>query len=957
VFNEKKAVEDFIVERLQERGWQFKKVDELERESYQEPLLKKNLVRAIKRINSNLELVEEDIKKVLNNLEYKSPGVEGIKQILWTFKEGLHIKLEKEKTLRHVKLFDDENGNKNEFIVTRQITYKSATEEIIPDIVLYVNGIPLVVIECKNPADPKVSWYDGYKQIKRYEKKVPELFTPAVLVDLVQNFIFVREERGKANKVMTRYMQYRAANKIYDRVIKNLQGEVDKNSGLIWHWQGSGKTLTMIFAAYKLSKCNYLENPSIFFIIDRLDLEEQLSGEFAALDITTETMSSIGELISTLLHDSGRGKRGIFISLIQKFRNEDLERLRDKLNKFKGQGEETIFDRRNVVAFVDEGHRSQYGSLAAEMRRILDNAFFFAFTGTPIAKRGRDTYGIFSYPKTGERYLDKYFIKSSIEDGFTLPIVFQSRLEKDVHLKKEQLEGFLQEKFEEIPEEFRKEVEQRVRKRLNAIRVFMLDPSRIKMIAEDIKAHFEENVDGKFKAMVVGVNREACVKYKKALDEFLPKEFSEIVMTFDRDGTQDIQNYLNKLKQKYHKKDEKGIRKEVIRKFKEEEYPKILIVTDMLLTGFDAPILQTMYLDKPLKEHRLLQAIARTNRPYKDVKEAGVIVDYVGISKEFEKAVAIYSKQDIKSVGEIAQDIEEEKKEFIKLLNETIALFPNFNVKNADRETLMRAIRHLVESKDSARNFEKNYKRLKRQFELLGPDPIKAEYLQEFNWLSDVYYAYSRHIKRVDPDEAEKYVKKYFRKTLDYIHKTIDIDKIRKDFPIISLDEKYLEELEKAYPDLDNRISDMIFTLSKFVLVDRHRNPVYESVADKVERIVESWRKRQKEAEAIYQELKQVIGEFNQAGRRQRDLRLNNAEYYSLLILEKYFGKDEKLIKDTKTLIQNISGKMFKDWTLQKSVVKDIERTVRRYLRKYKISKNKRDEIHGKIMAVLKRFG
>lgn len=1016
-FKEKKAVEDYILEKLQESGWKFRQAEELERESYQEPLLKKNLVRAIKRINDQCELTDEDIRKVLNELEYRSPGIEGIKEILRRLKEGHYVKLEKEKTLKQIKLIDDDkNIGKNKFIVARQVTYKSATNEIRPDIVLYVNGIPLVVIECKNPADPAVSWHDGYDQIKDYENKVPELFkyvqfsiaaaetakyfpnvpwlddvhihtwknekfdildvtlemlSPSILVDLIQNFLFLREEKGKTNKVIARYMQYRAANKIFERVIRNLEGETEKNSGLVWHWQGSGKTLTMIFAAYKLFKHELLEHPSIFFIVDRQDLEEQLTEEFAALGIPVRAISSIEGLTNTLLHDSGKGERGIFISLVQKFRSEDLEKLREKLNKLKGRGEKTIFDRKNVIAFVDEGHRSQYGSLAAEMRRILDNAFFFAFTGTPIAKRGRDTYYVFSYPKTGERYLDRYFIKSSIEDGFTRPITFEPRLENEVHLKKRELERFLQEEFEEIPEEYRKEVEDRVRRRLDKIRVFMLDSKRIKKIAKDIKEHFEENVDGKFKAMVVGVNRAACLKYKKALDEILPKQYSEIVMTFGQDSTEGIEEYFKKLKQRYHKKDEKTIRKEIVRKFKEEEYPKILIVTNMLLTGFDAPILQTMYLDKPLKEHRLLQAIARTNRPYKGVKETGLIIDYVGISKEFEKAVAIYSKQDIKNVKEIAQDIEEKKKEFVELLNKTMALFEDLSINagDNDRKSLMRTKKHLVENKDYARKFEKNYRKLKRLFELLGPDPVKAKYLQEFNWLSGIYYAYTRHIRREDPDETERYVKKYFKKTLDYIHKSIDIDRIRKDFPIISLDEKYLEKIEKAYPDLESRISDMIFTLNKFVLVDRTRNPVYESVADRVEKIVKSWEQRKKEVKAsyyqrlrqeTYEELKQAVEELNQAGRRQKELGLNNAEYYTLLVLEKSLGKDNKLIEHAKKIVQDVSGKIFKNWALQRSVVKDVEKIVRRglrrYLKEYKLNKEKRDEIHGRVMAILKRF-
>ncbi|MFQ6087527.1 MAG: type I restriction endonuclease subunit R [Candidatus Methanofastidiosia archaeon] len=989
-FTEKSAVEDYIIEKLKERGWEFRKADELERESYQEPLLEKDLVRAIKRIN-DFDFTESDVNKILIELKHRDSGVQGVKEILRFLKYGIAIKFEKTRELRYVKLIDYEDVDKNEFVITRQATYRSTTEEIRPDIILYVNGIPLVIFECKNPADPTVSWKDAFNQIQKYERDVPELFkyiqfsvaaeedvkyfpnvprtedvhiytwkaeefdvldaslemfSRETLLDFIRNFIFIREERGRTTKVMARYMQYHAANKIYERVIDNLEGKEEKKSGLIWHWQGSGKTLTMIFAANKLYRKDLLENPTIFFILDRIELEDQIRDEFSALDLGIEPdiVSSIKELKEILLHDEGRGKRGIIITLIHKFGREELPQLEKELRYIK-EKENTILSRKNVIAFVDEGHRTQYGILAAQMRSILENSFFFAFTGTPIAKTGRDTFITFSPPE--EKYLDKYFILDSIKDGFTIPIRFQSRLEKEVHLEKNYLEQFLGQKLEEVPEEFQKDVEEKTKRRLTTIRVVMKNPRRIEMIAKDIAKHFLENVDDKFKAMVVAVDRESCVMYKKALDELLPPEYSEIVMTFGIDDRREIFEYFEKLKDRYH-----GKEKEDRTGFKEEDYPKILIVTDMLLTGFDAPILQVMYLDKPLKEHRLLQAIARTNRPYKGVKEAGLILDYVGIFREFEKAVAIYSKDDILGV---AYDLEEERKEFISLLNQIKQLFRGIDTKRDDRETLMKAIKRINESKDNTKRFEGIFRKLRKIFELLGPDPIKSKYLKEFKWISAVYHVYIRHVKRDEPDETERYVEKYFKKTLDYIHKTIKIDELNKEFPILSLDEKYIEKLKETYPDLDSRISDMVFTLNKYILVDRTRNPIYESVADRVERILKSWRERKKTNQEIYEELENVIQEFNESGERQRKLGLTNLEYYTLIVLERILGKDERLTDDARRIIQDISPKMFKDWTLKKSVEKDIGRIIRKKIRKYKISIDKRDEIYDKIMETLKK--
>ncbi|MEM2144992.1 MAG: HsdR family type I site-specific deoxyribonuclease, partial [Candidatus Jordarchaeaceae archaeon] len=483
MFTEKSLVEDYFVQKLQGKGWSFVPAENLERESLEEPTLTANLIRALKSLNTEIGIGDEEIKQVVNELKLKSSGIEGAKQILNFLKFGVPVKFEKERVVKYVKVFDYEHIEKNEFIVSRQVIHRSGDKEIRNDLILYINGIPLVNIECKNPASFSENWYDAYKQIKDYERTIPELYkyvqigvaaeqiakyfpivpwqqeeeikihewreplkdsidstiemlSPDVLLNIIRNYLFFRLEFGSATKVVPRYMQYRAAEKIVSRVINYIRGTDSKNKGLVWHWQGSGKTLTMIFAANKLYHAGELENPTIFFIVDRQELEEQLYQEFAALDMTKpETIDSIDALRRILKHDEGKGKRGILITLIHKFRPEELQELQKELENL-SKSRETILTRRNVVAFIDEGHRTQYGILAAQMRLILRNASFFAFTGTPISKRGRDTYLEFSYPPE-EKYQDKYFITDSIEDGFTVKISYQPRLEKDVHLEKE----------------------------------------------------------------------------------------------------------------------------------------------------------------------------------------------------------------------------------------------------------------------------------------------------------------------------------------------------------------------------------------------------------------------------------------------------------------------------------------------------------------------------------------
>lgn len=999
-FTEKSSVEDYIVRRLAEKGWRLVDADELERESYEEPLLVKNLVRAIRRINNGrgFELSDSDIGKIVIELKHRPTSLDGCKQILRFLKEGVAIKLEKSKELRYVKLIDYDNADNNEFLVSRQVKYEMGERKTRADMVLYVNGIPLVMIECKNPVDPSVSWWDAYQQVRSYEKLVPEPFKyiqfsiaaeetaryfpscpwaeksktyiwrekefdvldgtmemlgTETLLDLVKNFIFIREERGETKKVIARYMQFKAANKICERVIGNLKGEETKNRGLIWHWQGSGKTLTMIFAAHKLYRNPILGNPTIFFIVDRQDLEEQITQELNSMDIgfKPEPITSIKDLKEVLAYDGGRGKRGFFLALIHKFRPGEISGFTDEIGRIKER--ETISTRKNVICFIDEGHRTQYGTLASQMKEVFKNAFFFGFTGTPIAKKGRDTYQEFSYPQEGENYLDKYFMTDSIRDLFTVKILYQPRMEKKVHLKKELLEFFLEQEMEEIPEDLRQEVEKKMKKYIT-IRKFMKNPSRIELVSRDIAEHFTQNIDGKFKAMVVAVDREACLKYKRMLDKFLRPEYSEIVMTFNAGDSQQIRSYQEELKKRYQGKDIEEIYKEIIEKFKEDkELPKILIVTDMLITGFDAPILQAMYLDKPLKEHRLIQAIARTNRPYKAQKEAGLILDYVGIFAELDKAFAAYNKEDVKSV---ALNIEEEEKEFEKAICKLLEMFENVDKKGRERENLMAAIDILARDESKAKSFRRTYRDMRRIYELLGPRPIKLKYLEMYNWLTAVYHVYSRHIKRIDPDEAEEYARKYLSRTIENVYKSIDMEKIKKDFPILSVDDKYLENLERIYPDMQSKVSDMVFTLNRFILVDKSRAPVYESIIGKVERIVRTWKERKANLKELYREAESIFKEINLLNKRQKELGLSNTEYYILNLLEKNIGQTVELPNEVKELAKDVQKTTFKGWSIQPSAVKETGIIIRRYLRKQKISKEKRDELYEKIIRMLKEY-
>jgi len=998
-FNEK-MLEDYVVEKLQEKGWKYVPADELQRESLNEPLLVQDLTRKIRQLNQD-GLTDEDVKNIVNTLKFTGTGSEGNKKTLNYLKYGITIKLVKDKTLAKIKLIDYENLEKNEYIVTRQATYVGK-DTIRTDVMLYVNGIPLADIELKNPASFSESWYHAYQQIKDYENLIPDLFkyvqlgvaaeqtaryfpivpwqrevkthrwreqginddvdatlellTPTTLLDIIQNYLFHRIDMGEQTKVITRYMQYRAAEKIVNRVHGNFRGETDKNKGLVWHWQGSGKTLTMIFAANKLYHSETLENPTIFFIVDRIDLEEQLYKEFAALDITEpEIIGTIPELRKMLRHDEGKGKRGIFLTLIHKFRTEELQQLHQELIE-QSKTQDTILTRKNIIAFLDEGHRTQYGLLAAQMRAILKEAFFFGFTGTPIAKKGKNTYQEFSYPPE-EKYLDKYFVTESLKDGFTVKIVYQPRLEDKVQLKKDLLQIFLDTELEEIPEEIREDVEEKVKKRLNPINLFLEQPDRIKLIAKDIAEHFNENLDGKYKAMVVAASRKACILYKKALDEYLPPECSEVVMTYDRVDQPPIPEFREEIIKRYHGKETDDIKKEVVEKFLEEQNPKILIVTDMLLTGFDAPMLQTMYLDKPLREHRLLQAIARTNRPYKGVKEAGLILDYVGILDNVAKAFENYDKTDWEGTIFNLNDV---KSEFTTILDELMEIFKDIPKDDYERKTLLKAVEILTEDNETGKIFLEKHKALRKIFELLGPDEIKVERFDDYKWISGIYTYYMRLVLRSQPS-YEPYVRQYLTKTIKYVHKSTEIQDLEKKLPAIEIDEDYFKKLEDASASKEEKAANIVFTLNRLVLVEKHKNPIYESLVEKVERILELWKEKTKDFEKVYTEGLAVITDIEKLSQRQKELGFTNLEYSLLLTLEKHVSKGRNLTGEVKELSEILNKQLFQGWDIQPTARKNIERELRRCVRRlvknHELEVAALDRLYYDLIEQIKNYG
>jgi type I restriction enzyme R subunit len=997
-------LENYFINKLQELGWSYIPGSKLPRTGTDEPLIISDLLGAIRKLNKHKKITEDDVQRTLNELKLVVTGVNGAKKILDFFKNGIPIKYASEKVIKFTSIFNFDEPAENKFVFSNQV-YNKGADSITNDIILYVNGIPIVNIELKDPTNPAESWENAFNQIKDYEQTVQELYKyvqigvaaeasvryfpivpwekdtktylwrvlkdneeseldeidtiiqmlkPETLLQIIKDFVFVRSERGQDSKVLTRYMQYEAVNKIFNRVQDNYEGKSDKNRGLIWHWQGSGKTLEIIFAANKLFHYDKLGAPSIYIIVDRDDLQTQLSDEYNFLDIKKpHKIESIRALKENIASDEYKGQRGIFIVLIHKFNPDEFFQLIEDVNN---QAGETIKDRRNIICFIDEGHRTQSGLYASQMREIFKSAFFFAFTGTPIVRKGINTYQDFCYPPE-EPYLDKYFIIQSIKDGYTKRILHEPRLD-DLHLDKENLEQFLNAGVEEIPEEYRENVKEDVRGRLNRINVFLESENRIETISTDISEHFTDNLDGRYKALIVAGSRLACIRYKKAIDNFLPKEYSEVIMSFDRNKDRsrerrEIYDYIKDLEKKNHGKDYEDIRKEAINNFKEEALPKILIVTDMLLTGFDAPILQTMYLDKPLKEQRLLQAIARTNRPYKE-KEAGLIIDYVGIFDRIEKAFEIYEREDIFNAiinkDKLASDFEER----INILNQ---IFSAIN-KEYDKETLTATIKVITSAKDTELKFVNVYKELRRIYELLGNHQIKIDYFKEYKWFTAIYSYYVKVVLK--DEEHEQYVKNFYKRTIDLIHQETEVEKIYR-LPLqSSIDEEFVQRISDEAASKEYKASNFVFALNKFVLVDQHKNPIYESLIDRVEKLVKDWRARIGRNESVAEQLdeaEQILNEINDVKKKRDEYNLSDEEMAVWLIIKNQLGIkeiDSDLISQLKTLFVELEQTKIPGWTKNAELKKAIETKLRQFLfvnvrPKYPMDLEKINSIHSSI--------
>ena len=870
-----------------------------------EVVLQDRLEASLKRINpwlsdSNLQKVTRKILAVNGSslMEINSE----IHQLI-TKADALTLKPKPDEHPVPVKFIDFDNIENNEFLVVNQMKFKGSRQNSIPDIVIFINGLPLVVIEAKNQTVdisdiPDLGYYEEnspklfhYNQImgainrinalystisspmqfysKFNEKPSQELielldreatpqdvmlfnlFKKETFLDIIKYFVIFEVVEGKTIKKLPRYQQLRAVNKIVHRL------KTENRGGVVWHTQGSGKSITMIYLATKLrATTTGFDNPTILVVTDRKDLDNQIASTFRRTGFPNPIQANSIAHLKTLLKDS-YGKT--LTTTIQKFQ-ERAEEVKEV---------EILSDKENIFVLIDEAHRSQYGLTASYMRKSLPNAKFIAFTGTPIDKESKSTLREFY----GGDYIDKYTIKQSVADGNTLPILYESGL-PELFIEQEQMDELFGTVFEGVSDVKLSYL----KKKATTLDVILLAERRVNEIAKHIIKHYSNKSykDG-FKAMIVCHNRKQVIAYKKAFiklkEQGLNPYESKAVMSFDTkkdpqeyydlavneaDVKQTIENFKLPFGDETDKT--KGGKKQF-------DNTAFLIVSDMLLTGYDAPILQTLYLDKVLREHNLLQAIARVNRTRKG-KSAGYVVDYVGITKHLVEALEIFSG-DLEP-SDVMTDIEGEK---TTLENNHTRLVNYFKKCKYDRkeqrdEFILKAVEFL-KPQDIKDGFKKILADFNRSMNIVLPDPFASKYDYDFKLFNE--------LKLMVRDEKEKITREDSRKLQSIIDEHLRASGIEYllDEPIdISDYQKFKKELTKTgqhnpfdkakaiikankedNPDLALELSELI----KKILLERKgdRKQAIQDLFTQMEEIIE--RHKHKHLAVGLEEEKQLL--------------------------------------------------------------------------------------------------
>lgn len=971
-FNELNSVENYIIKQLTGVNlntnevsedtslyggfWQYKSPQELQR-SVNEVLIESDLKTALIRLNpeitQNPDLADEVIYKLRAILiSVHQVGLVRANEEFFKWLQG-------DKTMpfgennRHVpvRLIDFEELKNNDFIATTQFRIHHR-ETKIPDVVLFINGLPVVIGEAKTPIRSAISWLDGAHEVHDiYENAVSQLFVPNILsfategkelyygairtplefwspwrlendedaiakrlglgevgkelsdllhpqrlLDILQSFsLFTTNKKKQRIKIIPRFQQYEGANKIVARV---KEGKIKK--GLIWHFQGSGKSLLMVFAAQKLRREKDLKSPTVIVLVDRTDLDTQITGTFNAADISNvETTESIKELQTLLERDT----RKIIISMIFKFRD----------------AKPNMNTRDNIIVLVDEAHRTQEGDLGRQMRAALPNAFLFGLTGTPVNKSDKNTFWAFGAEEDQGGYMSRYTFHDSIRDNATLPLHFEPRL-VDVHVDKETIDKAFA-AFKESAALSDEEADA-LNKKSAKMSAFLKSPERVAKIVEDIATHFKEKVAPHgFKAMIVTPDRYACVQYKEELDKYFPEEASRVIISTSA-------NDELAFKQKWGV--DKSQQEKIVDEFNDALSDlQFIIVTAKLLTGFDAPILQTMYLDKSIKDHTLLQAICRTNRLFPN-KSFGRIVDYFGVFDDAAKALQF----DEESIKTVISNLSELRDKLPKAMKETLAHFEGVD-RTIDGFEGLEAAQNAINNNDKKDAFAKDYKYLSKIWESLSPDSILNVYKEDYKWLSQVFESV-----RPAADNIGKLL--WFSlgaETTKLIHENIHVGEVHHLEEFV-LDADVIEDIFNN-PDPKNAKK-----LEKLLIKRFKRNagnPKFKSLSERLEALRDKAEQGLITSIEFVKELCKLAKDTIVAEKELQDLLIEKTPKAALTELFIELETDEtpavvkRIVESIDAIVRVVR---FPGWQKTSSGEREVQKSLRKELFKYKLHKD-----------------
>ena len=976
-----------------------------ERDSFKDVVLERRLRDAIDRLNPQIpsEAREDAFRKVVL---VEGPSLIAANQRFHSMlSEGVSVEYRRPDGSiagDRVRLVDFANADMNDWLVVNQFTVIEGQHNRRPDIVVFLNGLPIAVIELKNAVDENASIRNAFKQLQTYKEQIPTLFrfneflvisdglyaragsltanwewfkvwrtihgdteAPAAslelevlmrgmfdrvrLLEMVRNFIaFEQDQKGRTTKILAGYHQFHAVEEAIKQTVRASKQGGDARVGVVWHTQGSGKSLSMLFYAGCISRHPEMENPTIVVLTDRNDLDDQLFGQFArcsdALGQTPRQAEGRANLRDLLLVASG----GVVFTTIQKFMPEE-----------KGDRMACLSDRRNIVVIADEAHRSQYDlidGLARHMRDALPNASFIGFTGTPIEKNDANTRAVFG------DYISVYDIQQAVTDGATVPIYYESRIAK-LGLIEQELPR-IDAEFDEITEGEEESAVERLKTKWAALEALVGDPKRIKVIAKDLVEHFERRQEAmQGKAMVVCMSRRICVDLLNAILALRPdwasapgddetvelhkKCVAKIVMTGSADDHVEWQPHIRN----------KQRRGELALRFKDAKDPfSIVIVRDMWLTGFDAPCLHTMYADKPMRGHGLMQAIARVNRVFKD-KPGGLIVDYLGLADQLKQALATYTESGGK--GSTNETTDKAVEILVEKCEVACAMLHGFDWSSwataggAQRLALLPAAHeHIVQAQDGKKRFVTVTTEISRAFALCATRPDAIALRDDIGFFQAVQSSLKKtEIGERDEVDLDQAIQQLVSSAIMAPGEVIDVFTAaglkRPDISILS--EDFLKEVRgMKHKNLAAEILAKL--LSGEIKAGASRNVVKaRQFSEMLKKTLLAYHNRAIATQEVIEELIKIAQTIEAAKKRGETLKLSEDElaFYDALANNESAVRamgNQELRVIAAELVTKVRASVTIDWTLRESARAKIRVLVKKILKHYGYPPDLQDE-------------